>query len=68
MTECLAMDSKCICLWRRPWKEHRSVSSLFDGGSQKSYIEEDLKKRLALKAEKTECIVSNNNDNNSDII
>ena len=32
------------------------VNILFDGGSQKSYITEDLKKRLALKAEKKEKI------------
>ena len=32
------------------------VNILFDGGSQKSYIAEDLKKRLGLKTEKTEKI------------
>jgi len=32
------------------------VNILFDGGSQKSYIAEDLKKRLGLKPEKTEKI------------
>lgn len=33
-----------------------AVNILFDGGSQKSYITESLKKRLALKSEKTETI------------
>jgi len=32
------------------------VNILFDGGSQKSYIAEDLKKSLGLKPEKTEKI------------